>query len=84
MNGRFAKYIPAGEPVITINVVAVLILGAVVSITERWGFQWDETTLTLAGLVAFGAATWLARQNVFSPATHEREVDEALHETPPQ
>lgn len=80
---RFARYTTGTEPVITVNVIAALILGVVVKVTEQW-YAWDEFSLTLAGIVTLAVATWFARNGVFSPATHEADVQEALRTPPPE
>ena len=74
---RFTKYTTGKEPVITVNVIAALALGVIVRATEEWGFAWDEFSLTVAGVIVLTIATALARHGVFSPFTHEQEVDAA-------
>ena len=81
---RFLQYTTGREPVITINVVAALALGAVVLLLERLGVTLSEVELGMLGAAAFVAATWFARQGVFSPATYQRDVSEALHAEPPE
>lgn len=77
---RFLKYTMGQEPVVTVNLAAALILGAIVTVTERLGvYAWDEMSLGLAGFGALIAASWLARRGVFSPATHEADVKTALY-----
>jgi hypothetical protein len=80
---RFSKYIPTGEPVLTINLVAAFILAAIVKGGEQFGIAWDEETLTLMGILAFAAATALARSSVFSPRTYAEDVKAALETEPP-
>jgi high-affinity Fe2+/Pb2+ permease len=75
---RFLKYTKGREPVLSINVVAAILLGAVVTLTtDRLGWAWDEYTLSLAGVGTLAIATWLARKGVWSPASHEQEVEAA-------
>lgn len=80
---RFTKYIPDGEPVITINLIATVLFGITITVLDRVGVQLAEIELTLMGIVFLSVATWLARAGVFSPATHKAEVEAALHTTPP-
>jgi hypothetical protein len=80
---RFLKYTTGSEPVITINVVAAIGFGIVVTVLGRMGITLDETEMTLLGAAFFVGATWLARRGVFSPETHEKEVTEALYTPPP-
>ncbi len=79
---RFTRYTTGREPVLTVNVVAALILAVVVKVSEPH-FAWDELSLTIAGLVTLAAATWLARQGVWSPVSHDEAVEEALETEPP-
>lgn len=68
----------AREPLITVNVLAAILLGIVVRVAEQYfGFAWDEFSLTAAGAIAVAVATWLARKGVWSPASHEQEVEAA-------
>jgi hypothetical protein len=80
---RFLQYTTGREPVITVNVVAALALGAVVLVLERLGIMLSEVELGMLGAAAFVAATWFAREGVFSPATYDQDVTEALYTPPP-
>lgn len=81
---RFARYTSGKEPVVTVNVIAALILAVIVKASQEWlGVEWDELMLTIAGITALSAATYLARRGVFSPFTHDVEVKAALDEEPP-
>jgi len=77
MNG-FLKYTSGAEPVITINVLAAVGFGVLVTLLQRAGITLDETELTLLGSAFLVGATWLARRGVFSPVTHESEIEDAL------
>ena len=81
---RFLKYTSGREPVITINLVAAIMFGVVVTVLERMGISLAETELVLLGSAFLAGATWLARRGVFSPATHEAEVEEALYTPVPK
>ena len=82
---RFLKYTSGREPVITINFVAAILFGAIVTLTERNAWMtWDEFSLTAFGGICVIAATWLARRGVFSPDTHAAEVEEALYTPVPR
>lgn len=76
MSSRYLKY-TSGEPVITTNVIAAIILGLVVMLSSRFGVVWDEEMLILGGAATLAIATAFARMQVFSPRTHALEVGEA-------
>jgi hypothetical protein len=81
---RFLKYTMGQEPVITVNVIAAIALGAVVTVLDRMGVALTETELLLLGTAFVAGATWLARRGVFSPATHAAEVETALYTPVPE
>lgn len=82
---RFVKYTSGKEPVITVNVIAAVLMASFVKVVEETtSFQWDELSLTVVGILFLSGATWLARKGVFSPFTHEQEVEDALFEEPPE
>jgi hypothetical protein len=81
---RFLKYTSGREPVITVNLVAAIMFGIVLTVLERSGVTLSETELVLLGSAFLAVATWLARRNVFSPEAYYEDVDAALHEEPPK
>ena len=81
---RFLKYTTGSEPVITVNVVAAIMFGIVITLLDRMGISLTETELTLLGSAFFVVATWLARQGVWSPDAHDAEVAEALYTPVPE
>jgi len=80
---RFLRYTSGKEPVITVNFLAAIGFGAVLTVLERMGVSLSEVELTLMGTGFLVVATWLARKGVFSPDTYYADVDTALHEEPP-
>lgn len=76
---RFLQYTTGKEPVITTNVLAAVLLGAVVLILERLGVQLSEVELALLGSVFVIVATYIARAGVFSPDSYYQ----ALYSDPP-
>ena len=80
---RFTKFTNGQEPALTRSIIAALILGAIVTFGEKFGIVFDEFTLTLLGVVAVVATGWLIRQGVWSPASHEAEVETALKSLSP-
>ena len=81
---RFLKYTTGREPVITVNLVAAIMFGVVVTVLERMGVSLAESELVLLGSAFAVVATLLARQGVFSPDTHEEEVETALYTPVPK
>jgi hypothetical protein len=81
---RFLRYTSGKEPVITVNLVAAVGFGVLLTVLERAGITLSETELVLLGSVFLVVATWLARAGVFSPDTYHEDVDAALHEPPPE
>lgn len=81
---RFLRYTSGKEPVITINLVAAIGFGVVVTVLERAGISLSETELTLLGAAFLAGATFLARAKVFSPDTYEADVEAALETEPPK
>jgi hypothetical protein len=79
---RFMRY-TTGR-VITVNLVAAVGFGILVTVLERAGVHLAETELFLLGSAFLVGATWLARRGVFSPDTYAEDVDAALHEQPPE
>ncbi len=80
---RFAKYTNGTEPAITRSLLGALILGGIVTLGEKVGFQFDEFTLTLLGIVSVMIVGVLIRQGVWSPDAHQAEVDVALKSLSP-
>lgn len=61
----FLKYIPEKEPVIGLNLIAALGLGAFVALTNRYlGWTFQEAELLLMGGIALAIANLIARQLV--------------------
>ena len=76
---RFLRYTTGSEPVITVNLVAAIGFGIVITVLERMGVSLSESELVLLGSAFFVGATWLARRGVFSPDTHDAAVQDALY-----
>jgi hypothetical protein len=81
---RFLRYTSGREPVITVNLIAAVGFGILLTVLERAGITLSETELVLLGSAFLVVATALARHGVFSPDTYNEDVDAALHEQPPE
>lgn len=78
---RFMKYTAGKEPVLSVNLLAAILLGFIVKATEQAGiYQWDEFSLTAAGVITLAVATWLARQLAWAPASVATVTEQAHQE----
>lgn len=77
---RFLRYTTQDEPALTVGVVAAFVLYAI----DRYLHLTDDDLQLIGLLLVPIVGAVLTRFNVYSPATHEREVADALNESDPQ
>lgn len=73
------------EPIVLIGTAATAIIAVLEAVGEDLLPAGVATELvTIVQAIVAVAGILLARRSVFSPETHTREVNEALHTTPPE
>lgn len=73
------------EPVVIVGAIEAAVIAIIGVIAASAGWDADFTALVVgaAGAIVALIAAIVARMRVFSPATHEAEVQAALMEPPP-